>query len=569
MFFDTPHDLLRPIHSLLKAPLGFAAGASIAMKLQHRLQSREDFEDLLALGCLFDKANQALKLSLVSLRPRLEDELSLVIPMEADLSLVCRSDFLGTTPQVLGMDGARYLSYVSVQCQLERLYDLFQLRQSGTMNPLDVGECVDALKVLMLSEALALSLAGIATVTRNEGRFDLTVRNPAARDALRNTWFARMADQSSRTGTLALAGRLAREGADHLRDVTALTERILEQDLSLSWYRMSAAGRALRSVERVYAAAGVVAMLTVLGIQGKSPRISGPELSRYGLDFSTVAGLIHQQASVLVTDQFIMRRGDELILRIESASKGLRQLFRSWETEFGERDALRIHVGGLFFEQTHIRQRIEQGEDYRQRYRIFDGFDRYKIVGGAPNECDVEFIIQDFKQGHYHFIQVKHALLGEKAFLEAVVEAIQRDIGKGLHQLREAKRLLDNGHLDDTLRARGIVDATPANCSFVLLHNIAQFDFQHSSDGVSLYDWATFRNLLKDAECHYGHSDGSSKLVRLPTPLIATHPTTVIRRLLSEHPAYRKTYIDPWAQERATTCYEVLGTMIHICGLGI
>lgn len=569
MFFSTPPDLLRPIHSLLKAPLGFTAGASIAMKLQHRLQAREDFEDLLALGCLFDEASQTVKPSLVSLRPLLEDELSQVVPVEADLSLVCRSDFLGKAPQVLGMDGARYLSHVSVQCQLERLYDLFQLRRSGSVNPLDAWECVEALKVLMLSEALALSLAGIATVKRNKGRFDLAVRNPEARDALRNTWFARMADQSSRAGTLALAGRLAREGANHLRDVEALTERILEQDLSFPWYRMSAAGRALRCVEKIHAAAGVVAMLTVLGIQGKSLRISGPELSRYGLDFSTVASLIHQQASALVTDQFIMRRGDQLTLRIESASKGLRQLFRYWETEFGERDELRIHVGGLFFEQTHIRQRIEQGEDYRQRYRIFDGFDRYKIIGGVPNECDVEFIIQDFEQGHYYFIQVKHALLGEKAFLEAVVEAIQKDIGKGLHQLREAKRLLDKGHLDDTLKARGIADATPSNCSFVLLHNIAQLDFQHSSDSVSLYDWATFRNLLKDAECHYGRSDGSSKLVRLPTPLIATHPTTVIQRLLSEHPAYRKTYIDPWAQERATTYYEVLGTMIHIRGLGI
>jgi|GEM_PF-1794955 len=569
MFFGISTDLLRPIHSLLKTPFGFEAGASIAMKLRRRLQARDDFEDLLALGCLFDEANQALKPSLVSLRPRLEGELSLVIPMEADLSPVCRTDLLGQVPQVFGMEGARYLSYVSVQCQLERLFDLFELRRSGSMNPLGVRECAEVLKLLMLSEALALSLADIATVKRNAGGFALSVRSPMARDALRNTWFARMADQSSHAGTIALAGQLAREGADHLCDVELLTERILEQDLSIPWYRISASGRALRSVEQIHAAAGVVALLAVLGMRGKSLRMSGPELIRHGLNFSIVAGLIHRQAEALVTDQFITRRGDLLNVRIEGASKGLRQLFRLWETEFGERDALRLHVGGRFYEQTHIRERIEQGDDYQQRYRVFDGFDRYKVLGGAPSECDVEFIIQDLEQGHYYFIQVKHALLGEKAFLEAVVEAIQKDIGKGLHQLREAKRLLDDGHLGDTLKARGIADAKPDNSSFVLLHNIAQLDFQYSGDGISLYDWATFRNLLKDGECRFGRSDGPSELVRLPTPLIASHPATVIQRLLSEHPAYRQVFIDPWASDRVTTSYEVLGEMIHIRGLGI
>lgn len=569
MFFDTPPELLKPIHSLLKTPFGFKAGTSIASKLRPHLEDRDDFEDLLALGCLFDEASQVLESSLVSLRPRLEDEVSLVVPMEADLSPVCRSEFMGTTPQVLGMDGSRYLSHVSVHCQLERLYDLFKLRRSGSRNPLEVPECVAALKHLMLSEALALAIAGIAMVHRHEGRFELAVRSPVARDVLRNTWFARMADQSSHAATLALAGRLASEGADHLRDVEILTERILEQDLSFSWYRLPHAGRSLKSVAQIHAAAGVVALLAVLGIRGKPLNMVAPELTRYGLDFSTVAGLIRRQAGALVTDQFLMRRGDLMSLRIEGVSKGLRQLFRSLETEFDEREALRRHVGGVFYEQTHLRQRIEEGDDYRPRYRIFEGFDRYKVIGGAPNECDVEFIIQDSEQRHYYFIQAKHALLGEKAFFEAVVEAIQKDIGKGMHQLREAKRLLDNGNLDHTLASRGIADASPANSSFVLLHNIAQLDFQYSSDGVSLYDWATFRNLLKDAECRFGHSDGPSELIRLGTPLIATHPTAVIQRLLSEHPAYRQAYPDPWAQERASTSYDVLGRTIYTRGLGI
>jgi hypothetical protein len=326
-----------------------------------------------------------------------------------------------------------------------------------------------------------------------------------------------MADQHSHAATIILAGQLAKEGAAHLRDVVGLTERILEQDLSLPWYRISSEGRSLQSVKQIHAAAGVVALLAVLGMRNKSLRLSSPELSRRGLDFSVVSGLVHRQQNALVTDQFIKLDRNLLSVRIDSASKGMRTLFRSLETEFGEHDVLSAHLGGKFYEEMHIRQRIEHGEDYRGRYRIIDGFDRSKVVGGASSECDVEYIIHDFEQHHYYFIQAKHALLGEKAFFESVIEAIQKDIGKGLHQLREAKRLLDNGELDATFKARGINDATCNNCSFVLLHNIAQLDFQQTADGISLYDWASFRNLLKDAECSFGHSSGPSTLIRLPT----------------------------------------------------
>lgn len=539
------------------------------MRLQTHLPGREDFEDLLALGCLYDEANQASQLSLASLRSLLEQEVALLIPIGTDLSPVCRSEFSGQAPKVSGMDGAQYLSHVSVQCQLERLYDHFCLQRSGSANPLDFRDCANVLKILMLSDALALALAGVATVKRHAGQFDLVVRNRAALDVLRNTWFARFADQSSHAATIALAGQLARNGASHLREVDILTQRILEQDLAISWGSLSAVGRTLRSVERIHFAASLVAVLAVLGVRGESLKMSGPALARHGLDFSAVAELVRRQVASLVTDQFIILHEGLLSVRIEGASKGLRQLFRLWEIEFGEREALRAHVGGLHYEQTHIRQRIERGEDYRHRYRVFEGFDRYKVIGGTPNECDVEFIVQDFGQGHYYFIQVKHALLGEKAFFEAVVEALQKDIGKGIHQLGEAKRLLDHGHLKETLEAIGIPDAIPANCSFVLLHNIAQLDFQHSKDGISLYDWATFRNLLKNAECHFGHSDGQSELAHLPTPLVINHPGSVIQRLLSEHPVYRRIQSAPWAQERATTSYEVLGRMIRVRGLGI
>jgi len=107
------------------------------------------------------------------------------------------------------------------------------------------------------------------------------------------------------------------------------------------------------------------------------------------------------------------------------------------------------------------------------------------------------------------------------------------------------------------------------NSTFVLLHNVAQFDYQHTRDGLALYDWASFRNLLKDGESTLGGTHMKPITFRLPTHLVADHPMRVIERLLNDHPAYRLMAADPWANERASTTYELLGELVCVESLGI
>lgn len=569
MFFNTHTKLLRPIHSLLKEPFSFSARASISGPLGELLSHRSDYDSLLALGQLYDQMRLRVQGKLIQVRPLLNESLSVVIPADTDIKEICQTAFTGTTPQLPGMDAAYYLSHVSVQCQLERLYDLMGLQHMGAGNALQEPDVAEAVRLLMLNEALALCLAGIAKVDQSVDQFDVSIYDPSARDALRATWFARIADQGSHSGTIVLVKTLANAGATTVHELEPLIDRILDQNLSIPWRQLTPQGRELQSIQEIYNATALVAVLAVSEARGESVKMIGSDLTKYGLDFSAISKLLHRQAQALVTDRFVTRQGSTLRIRFEAASKGLRCYYRALEMEFGECDALRQHVGGFFFEKTHIKRRIENGADYQPRYRIFDGFDRYQVLGGAPNETDVEFIICDVEQRHYYFAQIKHALLGEKAFFNSVVEAIQKDLGQGINQLREAKRLLESKQLGDTLAVRGIQDATPENCSFVLLHNIAQFDFQSTEDGISLYDWATFRNLLKDAECFRGSSNGDGELIRLPSALLVDHPMRVISRLLAEHPAYKDMYNDVWATERATTTYKVQGKTIYVRGLGI
>lgn len=569
MFLDTPPELLRPIHSLLKAPFDFDAHGSLTGPLLEHLRDRGDFDALLELAQLYDRQATLVRGSLAMLRPRLESEFALNVPVEADLSGVCRVRFSSAEPEMLGIRAGQYLRHVTVQCQLERLYDQLGLERDGDGDVLSLPDVRAAVQLMMLGEAFALCVAGVGEVKRGPRSFRIVPAGQGVRDLLRATWFARIADQGSHTATIVLANRLSKAGASTVRDVSELTERILDQDLSISWRLLGEQGRSLNAVQCAYDAAALIALLTVLALREEPLKMNGPEMARRGLDFGEVSALLRRQANTLVTDRFVVRRHGELFLRMEASSKGLRQYLGALVAEFGEQDQFRKHAGSWFFEKVRIRERIEQFPDYQDRYRILNGFTRDEVVGRPPNKCDVEFIIWDTTQSHYYFVQAKHGLLGEKAFFDAMVKAVQKDIGKGLLQLREAKRLLVDGLLEATLQARGLNGVNPSNSSFVMLHNIAQFDYQYTSDGIALYDWSGFRNLLKDGESTLAGPHSEPVTFRLPSPLVVDQPIRVIQRLLNEHPGYRSIAVDPWSNERANTTYELLGEEIRVEAFGI
>lgn len=573
MFFNTHPRMLRPVHSLLAEPFRFSAYDSVSGPLHRLLCDRSDYDDLLALCHLYDQAREDATEKMHRLKPHLSDCYSFLISSDSDIANICQTTLKGNEPTVVGMPVGRFQSLVSVQCQLERLYDLHDVRSMGSADILQNADATDAVRLLMLNEAIALCLTGIARVSKDGEHFDLTVLDENASNALRATWFARSAEQNSHVATIAIAHRLANDGAFTVENVLPLIDRILDQDLSIQMRHVTPSGRALRSTQEIIHAVELIAVAMVAEFRGQSLSLSTSKLKRRGLDPKAVERLLQRQTCALATDRFVSLHGFDLKIRTESASKGLRTYYLGLEREFNEGDQRELLIGGHFFEKRHIRDRIERGEDYQPRYQIVEGFDRYKILDDVEKKedvnVDVEFIIHDTQQDHFYFVQAKYALLGEKAFFDSVIEAVQKRIGFGINQLRGAKDLLQRGLLIRTLAERGLRDVTPAKCSFVLLHNIAQFDYQSTSDGIALYSWASFRNLLKDAQLSMGWSDGPLEIVRLPSPLIIDHPLKVINRLLAEHPSFAPAPDEPWINERACTAYTVLGKTVRLHGLGI
>ncbi|MET3135659.1 hypothetical protein AAKU55_005974 [Oxalobacteraceae bacterium GrIS 1.11] len=197
-----------------------------------------------------------------------------------------------------------------------------------------------------------------------------------------------------------------------------------------------------------------------------------------GLDYSFVSGILERLQRSLVTDVFLWRDGDKLVCNSNATSTVMRQYAVDLANEFDEVQALHKHVGGVFFEKKTIIERLRTDSHFNTRYHVYEPFDRHQVLDDVVNKVDVDLVLHDRQLRHYYFIQVKYTLPGQTAGFANEIKQLQNDIGHGLIQIREAKRLLESGQLVKTLAHPGINDAHSGNCSYLLLHNIATYDYQ-------------------------------------------------------------------------------------------
>lgn len=572
MFLRSDPRLLAPIHSLLSKPLQFRAAESIRNRIGNLCQGREDFEALSELCTLYDQACSAVAPDTSAVRYALESTLSVALPLGANLSAVCSVEFDGVpTPTVVEVPATYYLAHSYAQGQLERLYDHMEVRLSGRDDALGHAATAGMLRFYLLNQALALALAGIARVQRDDHGFLLSVFNDDALVQLRAIWFASSMDKGAQSTLPVIAKRLADADVKLSSDprLGRLVDQIMDRELAIGWSALGPQAMGLKTVQHMRSLVSLVAVLMVAFMRGEPILVNRRALSAVGLDFDFVREVITRQASMLATDRFIERRNDVLVLRIEATSMSLRAYLALMASEYNEVDQLRLHVGGFFFEERYVRGQIESDDRYRERYAVHDGFDRHQVLDKVPSEVDIDFVLHDRALSQFYFIQAKHALKGETAHFESAIASLQKGLNEGLRQLREGRRLLESGDLVKTLAARDISTANASNSRFILLHNIARFDFQETVDGIALYEWATFRNLLLDCEVAVGHSSGPVQFVRMPKPVDCGSPSKLIDDLFQRHPVYKGNQGAIWAIERATTTFDALGTRIRVRGLGV
>jgi len=560
MFQNTHPKLLGVLHSLLSKPFDFGASECTRNRFSTLLGDRPDYEALCQLSDLYDRQCGHLRPKLAALRVALENEYSILLGADTDIAEIMTSVERAGAP----VGTARALAITTLQIQIERISDAFGLLLCGRGCSLDSDEVKAALSFMMLNEALALALAGIAAVRIVPDGFILAPSDDVSRRTLRQTWFARWADGSSQKATQVIAAKLRRSrGFD---GIDVLAARLMDQSVTINIARLGPEAKALKSVVAVGQAARLAAVLMLYHVAGDEWVSTDVLTKKHDLG-ETAHDILTYQRSALRTD-WLLEASSAGVRLCNEGTKALRCFFAKRGFQYDEVEALRRHVGGIGFEKRYIRERLEEDVIQPGRYSVHEGFRAHDFPDATVAKCDIEFVLYDAALDHHYFIQIKHAARGEIGHMHSVVKALQRDLPKGLEQLRGARHLMEQGILGPFLAARGLGGVSVQNSSFLLVHNIAQFDYQRTDDGLAMYEWASLRNLLDDATSVPVQIDVWHEPSSLPHHLLLSDPRVVVDHLVAHHPSY-SAHGSMFAAAEVEHCYHVMGAKVTVSGLGI
>lgn len=490
------------------------------------------------------------------------DELGSVIPsLYYDLETKYSLNFIDNT--ISKIDNH------SIKVQMERLYDLFELKIMGDES-LDIN-CIpenylNIINFLRLNELFALCLTGIAKVEKKDNNFIFSSQNNEQKKNLYLTWFARNAENQSILNTL----RTCIELSD-VPNKNFFVKIIFDKVFYLNTDDFPKEINELNGFRYFLDMLSIVESCITLAKSenfSSGVKIKGI-LHRLPLSEEKFYELIKlQQQLLLVTEQFIVLKNMEVHLNVITLFYGLRAFFDKITDRFNERNKRNNLIGGMFFEKQ-IKDRLNNKfSEYNGRFEVLDGIYQHEIKKAQKEyKYDIEYIIYDKNIKFYYFIQVKYASLGERSYLNGVIEQVQNDIGKGLQQLRGVKYALENGYLSEIFIKRG-VNVNKENSAFILLHNIPQLDYQKTKDNIVLYDWNSFRNLLNNGNACM-RSVHTFESIKLSEDISLEDPMKVITTLLNIHKGYTEVreFLDKQANE--TNSFSLGGSNILIKGLGI
>lgn len=573
MFIRTPPELLEPLRFALSKPFEFNAQARLEsgpFKLKNA--DRSDLDALRSLCIAYDNAKSSLLPYMMQVWSDLEKSYTFRIP---EGSVPKAFSTVNVNAKLPRLEDRQFVEntvrHECAQRQADRLFDHLKIRARGSKNPATNDTLLRVMSFYLLNEAVGLALAGIAQVEEvHPKHFKLQPKSIVQAEMLKCLWFSRATSNNSFASTMLYAKKLSE--ARHLSQqdtINAFIEYFIDKEFWVRWKSIPLKGIRLKTVIHMWKVSEIVARLLIAQFSGITVKCSRAELDRLNISLSSVLEIFGRQNSFLVTDHFIGRNDrDELVLHIDSMTLGLRNYIVSYAAEHEETDQLRLMVGGVFFEKETIINRLSEDASYSDRYAVYAGFDR-NITKDHMNEADVDLVIFDSRLSQYYFVQVKHAALGDLAYFEGAAKCLGGDLQKGIKQLLEAKRLIECGYIESQLNKLGLHAVTPENCHFILIHNLEGFDYQSTSDGIALYDWLTFRNLLLDCRIVSSGSNQPDMALYMPKAIPLNDPVHLVKTLLDEHPALSSSKETILLMENVSTHYSVEGVEVTLVSLGL
>lgn len=573
MFVRTPASLLGSLRFALSNPFNFRA--------QERLESgpfkdtnsgRSDLDALRALCAAYDRVQKSLVSNILQVRLDLEGNYTFRIPIGTVPNEFSRVNInapaLSSVHKLMVENMTRH---GCAQRQADRIFDHFKIQSRGRRNPVTDLNLLRLMSFYLLNEAVCLALAGVARVEEMSlNRFKLRPGSTAQVDMLKNLWFSRAASSGSFASVMLYAKKISESGSAFNREVIgAFVEYFMDKEFWVHWKSISQQGRCLKTVVHMRQVSELIAVLLIAQFKNQVVECGRPELKKLGIELSLVLEVLGRQSRALVTDHFIERNErNEIVLLTDSMILGLRNYIVMFAGEHQEEESLKLMVGGVFFEKETITNRLRSDASYSSRYSVHDGFDR-NVLKGVANKADVDLILFDRELVKYYFVQVKHAARGGLAYFEGDAKCLENDLEKGLAQLRSARGLFESGYVQTQLEERGVYAASPENSHFILIHNLESFDYQVTSDGIALYEWSTFRNLLLNCRIVSSNMNRPDIDLCMPRTMPLDNPVSLVEALLNEHPAISGMRDTILLMENVSTSYTVEGVEVTLEALGL
>jgi hypothetical protein len=346
----------------------------------------------------------------------------------------------------------------------------------------------EALHGMAMHEAVFFALAGLFEVKchPNLVAFSLTT---AGKAALRNRTMSFVLEAFS---VEALRRDMLMSGA--LQDAVQLDQlvvRLLDSQFSIN----SVAQSDSEIVPHIQQAAQLcrwVAVLELIRLGGKEAFLpTAADLSRLGLDIRFMERLLASQSHKLSSDQGIQRTpGGGFSLGGTSLQHAITSC----------KDAVLSEAACTFlgkkFEQF-VRMRIEESGHFIVR----PGIDLSGRDKGGAYDCDL--IFYQPKRNKLFFVQAKWKRASRTANLEDELKHLRlknSPITHGVSQLSVLRaRLSEPGVMDQVRTSLGglglSVEYILSHSHFIVLHTQPFFS-AYARDGIAIYEWNLFRNLL-------------------------------------------------------------------------
>ena len=463
----------------------------------------------------------------------------------------------------------------SINIQIDRLKKSFNIRNHSIEHY--NRSLSEFISFYMLSEILFLSLAGMTTVKFDLQGIQIKPKSKEIVKQLHRKWFANYLEQSGSLATISVFAHL--KGGDdrnpHFKElIHMIGAGFRDKIFSIPARELPNKLSYLESVQWIDKVCNTVALC--IWCQTKKDMMFAPNniLQKIGIQDSDINTLSKLMNNYSEPDKIFSISEEGIRLNNLDMTTQIRAVINDLANEISDKKLNQII--GNFFEKEYIANFFSDN-DLEKNYKVHEGVLAHEVRDELLKP-DVDLILEDIRRNEFYFIQVKYLRIGSKAHISGDLDHIvSGKLLKGVKQLSDAKDALQTGKMKDLLNERGINNCNEENSTFLLIHNISNFDYCIWPSGIVSYDWNSIRNLFKDGEISIINNDSISKN-RQPTctalnymkPLPIGNPDEIIRIFMEEGPLHDFSSISTlFDADNLCVNIEINNTTINCQGMGL